>query len=171
MPLPILRAHHAANAAAREYTKRVVLGTDPEQAAAEVGGPRVELERNEAGAALARAIDPEEAELLRATNQVAPEIARAALDSREGRAAWLAGVVSGAIKFEGAFGAQKMFPPAVRVAAARLLGDMHGDRTIKHEVKVEHQAVVVFKIPDNQRLPDSSVVDMVEDAVRDLDQG
>lgn len=159
MPLPILRAHHAANAAAREYTKRVVLGTDPEQAAAEVGGPRVELERNEAGAALARAIDPEEAALLRATHQIAPELARAALDSREGRAAWLQGVVSGSIKFEGAFGAQKMFPPAVRVAAARLLGQMTGDYVIQHEVKVEHQAVVVFQIPDNGRLPAEQVVE------------
>lgn len=159
MPLPILRAHHAANAAAREYTKRVVLGADPEQAAAEVGGPRVELERNAAGAALARAIDPEEAELLRATNQVAPELARAALDSREGRAAWLRGVVSGAIKFEGAFGAMKTFPPAVRVAAARLLGQMTGDYVIRHEVKVEEHAVIVFQLPDNGRLPDGQVVE------------
>jgi len=159
MPLPPLKAHHAADANARDWQKRVLLGEDPEKAAHDVGGPVQVLERNDAGQALARAVEPEERLLLLDTVKTDPYVARRALESREGRAAWLAGVATGAIKFEGAFGTTKAFPPAVRVQAAKLLMQMHGDLINRHEIKVEQDSVFVFAIPDNGRVPERLIVD------------
>lgn len=161
MPLPQLHAYKAADANAREYAKRVLLGERPEAAAAAVGAPSAAvLERNEVGQALVRAIEPDELQLLRDTPK---ELARPALETRENRASWLAGVMTGAIKFEGAFGNMKEFPPAAKLAASRLLGLMHGDFVTRHEVKVEQDSVIVFAIPDNGRVPTHLIVDCVPD--------
>lgn len=154
MPLPSLKAHQAADANAREYQKRVMLGEPPEQAAHTVGGPVDALARNEAGQALARAVESE-LDLLQAN----PKAGKLALHTREGRAAWLEGIMSGDILFEGAFGTMKEFPPAAKLAASRLRGLMGGDFVTKHEVKVAHDSVIVFAIPDNGRVPDELVVE------------
>lgn len=160
MPLPTLgaRAYKAEDANAREYRKRVLLGELPEAAAAAVGGPVSSLERNESGQTLMRAFEPSELELLRTSEP--KMLARKALETREGRAEWLAGVMVGCVKFEGAFGNMKEFPPAAKIAAERLLGLMHGDYVTRHEVKVEQDSVIVFAIPDNGRVPLQLVVDM-----------
>ena len=162
MPLPrlIRRAAGAADANAREYAKRTLVGEPPEQAAAAVGAPLEVLATHPAAKALERAIDPREAELLRDSELAA---ARRALESREGRVAWLTGIMTGAVKFEGAFGNLKEFPPAAKIAAGRLLMQMHGDLAIKHQIELTEKAVVVFHIPDNGRLP-ADVVDAVEGA-------
>lgn len=161
MPLPTLgaRAYKAEDANAREYRKRVLLGELPEAAAAAVGGPVSSLERNEAGQTLMRAIEPSELELLRGTPK---ELARPALENREGRLKWLEGVIHGTITAEGAFGNRKEFPPAVRTQAMKLLGQMHGDYTIKHEHKIEQSQVIVFRIPDNDRVPEN-IIDVVSE--------
>lgn len=164
MPLPSLTAHHAAAANAVEYRKRVLLGEPPEAAAHAVGGPLDKLEQHPAGQALARAIEPDEQQLLRDTAAVEPELARGALESREGRTAWLSGVALGTIKHEGAFGNLKQFPPAARLMALRLLGLMHGDYTMKSEVKVTHDAVITFHIPDNGRVPEEFIEMLPEES-------
>lgn len=158
MPLPPLgaRAYKAEDANAREYRKRVLLGELPEAAAAAVGGPVSSLERNEAGQTLMRAFEPSELELLRGTPK---EMARPALENREGRLKWLEGVIHGTITAEGAFGNRKEFPPAVRTAAHKLLMQAHGDLVHRVDVQVSQSAVYVFAIPDNGRVPAQLVVD------------
>lgn len=156
MPLPTLgaRAYKAEDANAREYRKRVLLGELPESAAAAVGGPVSALERNESGQLLARAIEPSELDLLRGAPK---EQARHALETREGRLAWLEGVIHGDVKAEGAFGNRKEFPPAVRTAAHKLLMQAHGDLVHRVQVDVTENVVHVFRIPDNGRVPESIV--------------
>lgn len=158
MPLPELKQYRVAEANAREYRKRVLLGDAPEQAAHAVGATVEKLEREpraqEYAAGLARAIEPAELELLRETPR---DRARPALESREGRIKWLEGVIHGDIKVEGAFGTMKQFPPSVIVSAFKLLQDAYGDRTINHQVTTTEQRVFVFKIPDNGRVPEQIV--------------
>ena len=156
MPLPTLKRYRVETELAREYQKRKLLGESPERAAAAVGGSVAKLEQDEAGQALARAVEPEELELLRNSPI---EHAAPALNSREAREKWLLGVRDGTIRFEGAFGNMKQFPPAARIAAAALLGKMGGDYVQKHEVTVTEERVFVFQIPDNGRVPEQLVVD------------
>lgn len=167
MPLPkiTLVAHRAPDELAREAAKQTLLGAEPEQAAAAVGAP-VELVRdNPAAQALVAAVEPDEKQLLQATAADDYATARRALESREGRAAWLAGVMTGELKIVGAFGNKKEFPPAARIAAASLLGKMYADFTTKHEVTVTEEKVFVFAIPDNGRLPDDNVVDALPEDI------
>ena len=164
MPLPTLKAYRAGDANAREVAKRKLLGDEPEKAAHDVGVPVEAVRDNPSAVALTKALEPEEAELLKMTAEQADYArARAALDSREGRAAWLQGVMTGELKVTGAFGQKKEFPPAARLTAAHLLGKMYGDHVIRHEVKVEQQSVIVFAIPDNDRMPTEHIVDALPD--------
>lgn len=156
MPLPSLKQYRVADANAREFQKRVLLGAEPAQAAHEVGGVASQLAANPAAQQLAKAVEPTELALM----QDSPRPwARGALESREGRREWLEGVALGLVKFEGAFGNMKQFPPAARIAAAALLGKMQGDFVHKVDVTVNEQRVFVFKIPDNGRVPQKLVVD------------
>lgn len=160
MPLPSLRTPHGAQAAnALEYAKRAILTAAPERAAAEVGVPLETVQSHPVVQRLEGAMSPAEQAMLAETYQTDPATARAALESREGRAAWLAGVMLGHVKFEGAFGSRKAFPPAVRIQASRLLGLMHGDFVQRHQVEVTERAVYVFSVPDNGRLPAEHVVE------------
>ena len=160
MSLPSLKAHRVEAALALEHRKRVLAGEDPAQAAEAVGVPpsaAPALRDNPAAERFENALAPAERAALTQTDFAQ---ARAALESREGRAAWLAGVMTGELKTEGAFGHRKEFPPAVRLAAARLLGAMHGDFISKVQVQVEEKSVIVFEIPDNGRLP-RDVIDVL----------
>jgi hypothetical protein len=157
MPLPSLKTYKAAAANALEHRKRVLLGESPEAAAHAVSAPVQVLETHPASQALAETIGARESKLLAQAGE------RAALESREGRQAWLSGVILGHVKYEGSFGIQKDFPPAAKIACARLLGLMHGDFTTKHEVSVSTDAVLVFAIPDNGRVPRELIVDALPD--------
>lgn len=150
MPLPSLKAHRAADANAREYQKRVMLGESPDAAAAAVGGPAHMLATHEGAQALARATADDKA-LLEGTED--KSVARLALDTREGRAAWLEGVVHGEVKCEGAFGMVKEFPPTLKLKALQLRGQMDGDYVQRFDVNMNQNTVIVFEIPDNGRVP------------------
>lgn len=159
MPLPRLRTYDVDDANAREFAKRAILTGDEAAAAHAIGGPVEELKDNPAAIRLSAALKPEEKALLKDTHDAAPELARAALESREGRLRWLTGVMAGTLLTQGAFGMQRQFSEASKLSAARLLLQAHGDLIVKHQVEVTEQHVFVFAIPDNGRLPED-VIDM-----------
>ncbi len=167
MPLPSLKRFRAADANAVEFTKRVLLGVDPAQAAHDVGGEPAQLRDNPRAAALERAVSVDEKALLRATAETDYDAAKRALDSRDGRADWLKSVMVGELKIEGAFGRMRPMSDGVRATAARLLMQLHGDLVTKVDVKVTEERVFVFAIPDNGRLPAGVVVDALPELPAD----
>ena len=167
MPLPSLapyRREKVAAANALEYQKRVLLTGDPEAAAAAVGAPVEALASNEAAQRLAQAVPRVEQELLQSTALVAPALARHALDSREGRIAWLQGVIDGSMKTEGPFGQPRSYSAGDKLRAFMLLQKTCGDYVERHEIThTEEQIITVFQLPTNTRVPDEVIVDMVDD--------
>lgn len=163
MPLPDLKPwkhEHVDRANAREFAKRTVLTGDPVVAAEQIGGPLQLLAVEPEAQRLLRVIDAKEREALAATNVDNPAFTSAALESREGRKAWLQAVISGELKMEGAFGSKRAYPPAVQTTCMKLLLQMNAELLQKHEITVTNETVLVFAIPDNGRLPDSE--DIVE---------
>lgn len=150
MPLPALRRPHSTDALAVEVQKRVLCGEPLERAAADAGIPADVVRDNPAAMRLIDITTPGERGALALTGRTA----RPALETREGRMAWLIGVVHGDIKTEGVFGQKREFPPNVRATCAKLLGLMGGDYLTRTEVSVTSTAVVQFRIPDNGRAPD-----------------
>jgi hypothetical protein len=151
MPLPKLSDYARLALLTDPETAAEITQVDPLLAAAEVQ-------------ALARATEVAERQLLRDSYAVAPAVTIEALNSRDGRRTWLQQVMLGELQIEGSFGRKQAFPPAARLTAAKLLGAMHGDFVHREEITINHEAVVVFRIPDNGRLPETAIdVDADED--------